>query len=326
MVQFGSWLVTSKRAGSNPFSTLSQPRVVENRHRRRILGSGDLRRLIAATRNSTRTFRGLSGEDRSLLYATAYYTAFRAGGVASLTPECFHLEDPIPAVTLPVRGNKARRELINAMPADLVDALRVWLEGKQPGEPVWSGPWAAEKLAASMLRSDLAEAEIPYIVEGPNGPEHADFHSLRHTSITTLRRSGGDLRAQQAMAGHSSPVVTARYSQVDLRAKADEVNKLPTIMPEAGSSTASAYVPLTFAPDSGGGFVIGDEDDTPTRPDKCDGCNPLSEVALDSGRGLSIAGEEVHQTGLEPVTFGSVDRCSIQLSYWCVNPSFVVLS
>ncbi len=26
-----------------------------------------------------------------------------------------------------------------------------------------------------------------------------------------------------------------------------------------------------------------------------------------------------HQKGLEPPTYGSVDRCSIQLSYWCVD-------
>src|SRR5262245_24956864 len=35
-----------------------------------------------------------------------------------------------------------------------------------------------------MLRGDLAEAGLPYVVEGPDGPLHADFHSLRHTYLT----------------------------------------------------------------------------------------------------------------------------------------------
>ena len=40
-------------------------------------------------------------------------------------------------------------------------------------------------------------------MEGPDGPEHADFHSLRHSYLTALGRSGVDLRVQQELAGHS---------------------------------------------------------------------------------------------------------------------------
>jgi hypothetical protein len=43
---------------------------------------------------------------------------------------------------------------------------------------------------------------------------HADFHSLRHSGITFVVRAEG-LRVGQVWAGHSTPVLTAKYAHVD---------------------------------------------------------------------------------------------------------------
>jgi integrase len=83
-----------------------------------------------------------------------------------------------------------------------------------------------------MLRGDLAEAGIPYVVDGPDGPLFADFHSLRHSYITALGRAGVDLRTAQELAGHSSPTLTARYSQRRIHDLAGAVEKLPSLMPK----------------------------------------------------------------------------------------------
>ena len=63
-----------------------------------------------------------------------------------------------------------------------------------------------------MLHIDLEAVGVAYAVEGPDGPEYADFHSLRHTYLTMLGRHGVDLRTAQELAGHSTPLLTARYS------------------------------------------------------------------------------------------------------------------
>src|SRR5262249_50892844 len=153
-----------------------------------------LRRLLEATRESNRSFRGLAGEDRFQLYATACGTGFRAAGLASLTPESFDLDTDSPTVTLAARQNKSRKLKVQPLPADVAGLLRDYVKGKPAGRAVWGGNWAKAYKAAEMLRGDLDAAGIPYAVEGPDGSLYADFHALRHSYLTLGGRAGIDLR------------------------------------------------------------------------------------------------------------------------------------
>ena len=83
-----------------------------------------------------------------------------------------------------------------------------------------------------MLRIDLEAAGIPYTVEGPDGPLYADFHALRHSYLTLGGRAGIDLRTLQELAGHSTPMLTARYSHCRLHDLAGAVEQLPSILPK----------------------------------------------------------------------------------------------
>lgn len=89
-----------------------------------------------------------------------------------------------------------------------------------------------------MLRIDLEMANVPYTVEGPDGPLYADFHSLRHSYLTLGGRAGIDLRTLQELAGHSTPVLTARYSHRRLHDLAGAVEKLPSFLPTRGEMAA----------------------------------------------------------------------------------------
>ena len=59
-----------------------------------------------------------------------------------------------------------------------------------------------------VLRVDLADAKIPYQVEGRAGPEFADFHALRHTFVTALSSAGVGPKERQELARHSDPRLT----------------------------------------------------------------------------------------------------------------------
>ncbi len=252
-------MVTRGRIAANPLATLELLNASEDvRHGRRALSADELVRLLSVTRDSPRTFRGLSGEDRFHLYATACGTGYRAGGLASLTPESFTLSTNSPIVTLAVRRNKSRKPKIQPIPQNVADLLRKYLKDRPPMQPIWGGTWAEDHRGAEMLRGDLEAVGIPYVVPGPNGPLHADFHSLRHSYLTMGGESGIDLRTLQVLAGHSTPVLTTRYDHRERNVLAAAVDKLPNFLPtQPGTDGSSACTRLARTADvSGQGLSV----------------------------------------------------------------------
>jgi integrase len=250
--QFCRWMVKDRRMADNPLAHLSGGNVrMDRRHDRRELTEEELRSLLSAARACERAFRGLSGWDRFHLYATACGTGFRASGLASLTPESFDLDAEIPTVTLSAQGNKSRKLKVQPLPPDVAVLLRVYLDGRPAGVPLWGGTWASDNKGAEMLRGDLQAAGIPYVVEGPDGPLYADFHSLRHTYLTLGGRAGIDLRTLQELAGHHSPILTARYSHRRLYDLAGAVERLPDFLPPGADPACAAGTLAATGTDGG---------------------------------------------------------------------------
>jgi integrase len=233
---FFRWLVKERRIPLNPIAHLEAGNSqLDRRHDRRELTEEELRHVLEVARASTQIYRGLTGQDRFHLYATACGTGYRASGLASLTPESFDLNADLPTVTLAARRNKSRVTKVQPLPRDVAELLRNYLRDKPPGLPVWGGTWAKYGKGSEMLRIDLDGAGIPYVVEGSDGPLFADFHALRHTYLTLAGRAGIDLRTLQELAGHSTPTLTARYSHRRLYDLAGAVEKLPNFLPADSS-------------------------------------------------------------------------------------------
>jgi integrase/recombinase XerC len=295
---FCRWLVRERRMGETPVAHLEPGNTdVDRRHDRRELDAEELRRLLAAARDSERVFRGLTGRERYHLYATACGTGFRASGLASLTPENFDLAGDPPTVTLAARQNKSRKTKVQPLPPDLAELLRDYLRDRPAGQPVWGGTWASDRVGAAMLRIDLEAAGIPYTVEGPDGPLFADFHALRHSYLTLGGRAGIDLRTLQELAGHSTPTLTARYSHRRLHDLAGAVEKLPRLLPEEAPAAALRATGTD-------GAAGGSEDNSTPRP-----AGPYTLLTHLSGSegdgpglpGTTPGGESENVTGRNPL-------------------------
>jgi integrase len=231
LVAFCRWMVgpRQKRLPENPLAGVAGPDPRSDpRHDRRALSLDELLRLLEAARRSAWGYRGLTGPDRYFLYLTACATGLRRKELSALTPASFDLDGDPPTACLPGRRTKNKRPATQPLPPDVAAALRDYLRGRDPDAPVWPRKALREIVAA--LRHDLAEAGIPYVIDGPEGPLYADLHALRHSYVLLLDQAGVTVKQAMSLARHSDPKLTmARYGRPQLGDLGSAVNRLPSL-------------------------------------------------------------------------------------------------
>jgi integrase len=209
----------------------------DRRHARREIGPAELAMLIDTARASGKTIRGLTGQDRAMLYLTAFATGYRAGELAELGPENFDLDAAIPVVVLPAQFTKNKKPARQPIPAGLAAQLREYLAGKRKGQPVWPGTWSERPV--SVLCRDLTAAGVQYCLQTLDGPKYADFHALRHSYLSALAAAGVGVKELQTLARHADPRVTLGiYTHARVEALGAAVGRLE--LPGAGPTNPLA--------------------------------------------------------------------------------------
>lgn len=235
----------------------------DRRHIRREMSADEVQMLLAVTERRTVREHGAPGPTRAMCYRLAAATGFRASELRSLTIDSFDLDAAPPTCMVEAAFSKRRRQDVQPLPDALVEPLRAWLSGFDPGERVFAGI-AGD--TARMLRSDLAAARSAWLAAAEKQPEAvreqmaasdfllyrdrqghvADFHSLRVLYISRVVASGASVKEAQTLARHSTPVLTMNtYSRVSLHDVAGAVAGLGDLLtgqptcPEAESQRAT---------------------------------------------------------------------------------------
>ena len=228
--QFCRWLVADNRTAENPLAYLAglNPKT-DIRHARRALDANELERLITSAHKGEE-HSGMTGRERAMLYILAVSTGLRAGELASLTWQSFNLSDPTPSVTVLAAYSKHRRDDTLPLRLDIAQQLAMWKDEQTSDERLKVFAAFASNKAAKMLRKDLESAGIAY---KDDAGRYVDFHSLRHSFISNLTRSGVSPKIAQSLARHSTIGLTMdTYTHIGLydeRTALDSLPKLPSL-------------------------------------------------------------------------------------------------
>jgi integrase len=220
---FSRWLRKTKRCQDDKLIDLCLPKVLVER-KRKALPLGEVAALVETTRTEPRR-AGIDGPDRAVLYATAAGTGFRLGELESLTRESFNLEATPPMIRCESAYTKNGKAAVQPIRPELAEMLRSWLAYKATGRPVFV---MRRRQIARVLRKDLGAA-------GVENAADFDFHSLRHSYITAVVKSGCSVKVAQELARHADPKLTLNvYSHLTVHDLAAGLDGLSHGVPEVG--------------------------------------------------------------------------------------------
>jgi len=338
MQQFCRWLVRDGRASESPVEHLKCKTVrkgTDEVHPRRVLEIDELRRLLEVTKAGPKRF-GMSGYERYLLYRLTAETGLRAEELRSLKVCSFDFDN----LTVHVSGvyTKNRREAVQPVRPDTAKELKAFFSDKMPNVKAFGGTY--KKLTdktSKVLKADLADAGIPYVVDG----FYFDFHALRHQTGTLLAASGVHPKVAQTIMRHADINLTlSRYTHTLTGQEAEAVAGLPDLgAPQHRKNAATGtdgrardsvqsdsqeltpqWTPeLTLTAYPVCNQSAADVNSQSPKPTKADSHKSLQTGELgNESEGVSSSvtdKEKIRLEGFEPPAFGSVDRRSIQLSY-----------
>lgn len=216
---FAKWMIANGRAEKSPVERLKALNEELDRRRvRRALSVDELRHFLETTRKGPT--RGMTGPARALLYRLASETGYRARELRNLKVRNFDLE----ALTVSQEAQFCKNRKVANQPISpgLAAALKKHLATKTPDTPAFRVP----KRTADMIRADLKDAGIEYIVDG----KYFDFHSLRVELGTLLYESGTHPRLAQEIMRHADFRLTMKtYSKVKDSQKHRAIANLPNL-------------------------------------------------------------------------------------------------
>lgn len=224
---FSRWAADRCGGGADPLRRvkLLNPDVgsTRNKHTPTV---ADLAAVVTAAERAPRRRPAMPGTDRAMLYRVAAYTGFRAGELASLTPESFTWAGGmVVSVRIAAEHAKDRRAASVPIPAHVAEVLSPWLASRPAGLPCWPGKWARARDQSAWLERDCRRA----------GVRRFTFHALRSFYITELIRSGANVAEFRELARHASAQMSldhyARVREGDTSTAVDRLPSLPPCLP-----------------------------------------------------------------------------------------------
>ncbi len=232
--QFCRWLVENNRIPDNPVAAIKPlPLNSGNTEQRRALTELELAALIPAAEQSEKTYSGLNGYERSLVYQLALTTGLRHNEIRTLVRDDFDFETK----TVTVRDINSKNNLTDTLPLQqsLSEAINTYFQSNPELPKAKAFPKMGKK-GYYMVQKDLEAAGIEYI----NDFGKCDFHSLRHTYCSRLARSGLLPQTEQRLMRHSDINLTMRaYTHIMITDKRQAIAALPEIKPLSNENTAT---------------------------------------------------------------------------------------